>query len=194
MASRYITYDKKSSTLCDPTSACKGIDIRKIPFIFDHVTDDFAKSQQLFDTDATSECLKDKRLVLLGDSTMIELANDLAILLSGLAVDRDALEQYLYRTTHVDENYAHYDLPNHVSEDYYGSHRNMTIHSKKSNTYIRMRYIGHSNLNKGDMGVKSLLEKRYLILFHFHLQVYKCIITYVLLTFNTVFNQSSCVS
>ena len=159
-AAQYITYDKQSSTLCNPQTACKGVDMRQIPFIFDHVTEDFAKTQEFFDTERTSLCLSNKRLVLLGDSTMIEFANDLAILLSGMASDKDALEKYLFRTTRVSAGYAHYDLPNHVSEDYFGNHRNMTIYSKQLNSYIRMRYIGHSNLNKEDMGVKSLLEKR----------------------------------
>lgn len=159
-AALYITYDKQSSTRCNPTSACKGIDIRQIPFILDHVTENFANSQEFYDTEGTSSCLRNKRLVLLGDSTMIEFANDLAILLSGVASDRDALEKYLFRTTRVSAGYAQYDLPNHVSEDYYGNHRNMTIYSKQLNIQIRMRYIGHANLNKEDMGVRSLLEKR----------------------------------
>jgi hypothetical protein len=32
------------------------------------------------------------------------------------------------------------------------------------NTHIRMRYIGHSNLNKEDMGLRTLLEKRYVVI------------------------------
>jgi hypothetical protein len=160
----HITYDKKSSTLCDPKSACEGINITQIPFILDHVSEKFAKTQEFYDTDGTSSCLRNKRLVLLGDSTMIEFANDLAILLSGIASDSEALEKYLFRTTRVSAGYAQYDLPNHVSEVYYGNHRNMTIYSKQLNTHIRMRYIGHSNLNKEDMGLRTLLEKRYVVI------------------------------
>jgi hypothetical protein len=158
---RFIEYNKQSSTNCDPSSACKGIDIRSIPFIFNHVTENFVKTQDFYDTDAVSSCLKNKRIVLLGDSTMIELANDMTILLSGLALDSQSLEKYLYRTTHVDAKYSHYDLPNHVQEFYYGNHRNMTIYSSKTNTHIRSRYIGHYDPRKDDMGVKTLLEKRF---------------------------------
>lgn len=40
---------------------------------------------KLFDTAAARECSQNKRLLLLGDSTMTETAHDLAILLSGIA-------------------------------------------------------------------------------------------------------------
>ena len=156
-----IIYDQFSSTKCNPWSACKGIDIKTIPFILDHVSWRFTNIQHLFDTDSTEKCLRDKRITLLGDSTMIEVANDLAILLSGLASDKATLDKYLYRTTHIDAEYSNFKLKNHVNEDYFGNHRNMTIFNTRTNTYIRSRFIGHYDLGKDDMGIVTLVEERF---------------------------------
>lgn len=155
---QYIRYDPHSKTLCNPAVACKDIDIKTIPFVFDHVSERFINTQKFFDTKLTNKCLKNKRITLLGDSTMIEVANDLAVLMSGLASDHSILEKYLYRTTHVDETYSSYKLMNHVKEDYYGNHRNMSIYSDQTDTYIRSRFIGHYDLSKDDFGILTLIE------------------------------------
>lgn len=158
---RYIRYDSRSKTLCEPESACKGIDIMTIPFIFDHVSERFINTQHLYDTTAVNKCLKNKRLTLLGDTTMTEVANDLAVLMSGLAADKNTLQKFLFRTTHVDQTVADFKLMNHVRESYYGNHRNLTVYSEETNTHIRSRFIGHYDLKKEGYGILTLIEDRF---------------------------------
>ena len=155
---RLLRFDRGSPTLCHPNDACEGIDIKTIPFMIDHVLEKFTNTQGFFDTRKTTNCLKNTRITLLGDSTMIEVANDLAILMSGLGSDSSILEKYLYRTTHVDSAYSNFKLMNHVKEDYFGNHRNMTIYNDELNIFIRSRFIGHYDLQKEDYGVLTLLE------------------------------------
>ena len=157
----YISYDKKTKK-CSPSNVCQGIDIKTIPFIVDHVLDTFVKTQKLFDTVAVGECLKNKRILLLGDSTMIEFANDLSILLSGLASDSKILEKYLYRTSHINGAHSHFDLMHHVTEDYFGNHHNMSISSENNHIHIISRYIGHYDIKKSNLGAMTLLEERYI--------------------------------
>ena len=154
----YIRYDSESKTLCNPVNACKGIDIKTIPFMFDHVSERFTNTQNLYDTTAANKCLKNKRITLLGDTTMTEVANDMAVLMSGIASEKNSLEKFMYRSTHLDQAYSDLKLMNHVKESYYGNHRNMTVYSEETNTYIRSRFIGHYDLKKEGAGVLTLIE------------------------------------
>lgn len=154
----YIRYDSESKTLCNPVNACKGIDIKTIPFMFDHVSERFTNTQNLYDTTAVNKCLKNKRITLLGDTTMTEVANDMAVLMSGIASEKNSLEKFMYRSTHLDQAYSDLKLMNHVRESYYGNHRNMTVYSDETNTHIRSRFIGHYDLKKEGAGVLTLIE------------------------------------
>jgi len=55
---------------------------------------------RIFDSAATRNCLKGKRVVMLGDSTLTETMHDIEILLSGVAADSKQLNDYVFQLTH----------------------------------------------------------------------------------------------
>ena len=53
----------------------------------------------LLDTARAHACLKGMRVVMLGDSTMTETMHDLALLLSGLGSQPEAMAEFLQNAT-----------------------------------------------------------------------------------------------
>lgn len=78
-----INPSKTTRTRCSPTTACDSYDIKTIPYMLEHVRYTFPSTYTMIDYTKIRECLKGKRILLLGDKTMAELFHDLAILLSG---------------------------------------------------------------------------------------------------------------
>ncbi len=110
---------------------------------------------RLFDTAAARACLRGKRLVLLGDSTMAETAHDLAILLSGIATDSGRLHEHVNAATRVPAEAGMQrmqmpalggrggdDLEGPVDITFRSTHRDMEIGLASLNISIVTRYIG----------------------------------------------------
>lgn len=54
---------------------------------------------KLHDTPGAQQCLKGKRVIMLGDSTLTETMHDLVLLLSGLGSQPADMAAYLYNAT-----------------------------------------------------------------------------------------------
>ena len=166
-----INYNKNSRSRCNPSYACNGIDIKTIPYMFGHTLPSFATENRFFDMEKTRNCLKNKRIVLLGDSTMGELFHDLAILLSGIAyspyhpINTDELDKYIIEATRNKGNLEHqiwsYELKNDVAVKFFCCRRNLTI-TAPSNSNIHYRYIGHYDLPQNYLGIRTLTDYRFL--------------------------------
>ena len=167
-----IVHNKHSKTRCSPTFACEDINALDIPYLFEHVSPDFAKDNHggLYDMEKTRKCLKRKRVLLLGDSTMSETFHDLSILLSGAANSLDTkrdshyLDNYIKTvTTHqegLEDETWRYDVRNDVYIMFYCCRRNMTVFAP-DNTEIHFRFTGHYNLKENYGGVGTLLSSHF---------------------------------
>jgi len=97
-------------------AVCGKADVRTIFDFEGHVSASqlvkFGLSNKLRGTKEARECLKGKKLLLLGDSTLGETAHDLAILLSGMARNRQRTEWYLSNATRLSTSVPRtYTLP-----------------------------------------------------------------------------------
>lgn len=63
---------------------CKGTNLSQLVDVDRRVDSSVLGSMPLFDTASARDCLRNKRLVLLGDSVTTEAFHDLALLLLGL--------------------------------------------------------------------------------------------------------------
>jgi hypothetical protein len=118
----------------------------------------FLSGYDWFSSHAARKCLGNKRLVFLGDSTMTEMTDDFAILLSGIGGDRHALDEYVHRSTHVFRNNqapTTLPLPNGTIVTYYNFHRNMTVNQSQDNIFIRHRFMGHYDIFDDNGGVET---------------------------------------
>lgn len=88
------------SSKCAP-DVCNGAALPDIPDFPGGVPAAFVCSLRLglFDTQRTRRCLTSKRLVLLGDSTMVDMAHDLIMLLAGLGGNSSAVDGYCLQGT-----------------------------------------------------------------------------------------------
>ena len=114
---------------------------------------------------AAATRLRGRCLILLGDSSVTETIHDLAILLHGLtSADRD---EYVGRATRM-PSAATEQLPNNRSvlrvksvEAYFEpSHRKMWFRETSSDTVVLHRFIGHMQLDKNGMGLRSLSSEQ----------------------------------
>ena len=97
-------------------------------------------------------CLRDRTVLLLGDSTMTETAHDIAVLLAQLG--HDEAEQYLRNATRSSQPSA-LDLGDAGTASFYPNHRNMTIHIAASNTTLIHRFTGHHNISLNTGGTAT---------------------------------------
>ena len=79
--------------------------MEEIPYIFEHVSTQFPNDYEFYDMAKTRNCLRKRRILLLGDSTMSEFFHDVAILISGSAhtvnsrVNSHFLDDYVREST-----------------------------------------------------------------------------------------------
>ena len=67
-----IMPDTSGNTQCIPSYACEGVNVKEIPYIFEHVDATFVNQRinNLFDSKKTQSCLANKRILVLGDSVL----------------------------------------------------------------------------------------------------------------------------
>ena len=116
----------------------------------------------LWGTDWTRKCFRNRRILFLGDSTMAETLDDLALLLSGIGTNRTKMEEYLFQSSlssHVHPTYKRIDLPRNITVEYYGGRRNLTVTSRELNMDLRFRFTGHHRLFHNFEGILSFFHK-----------------------------------
>ena len=122
----------------------KGIKILTIPYLFGHVDIDFFTENldNIFDQRRTMNCLKNKRILVLGDSVLEEFHIDISILLSGIGSNEKLVNNFIYFAGSKTPRGTFYRLPNKVLLYNHPNRRNITIISEESQTYLRHRFMG----------------------------------------------------
>ena len=115
---------------------------------------------------ATRTCLQQhQNLLFLGDSTMAEVMDDIAILLSGIGRNASTLDSFLLessQTSHVPRlPYKRIDLPKNITVEYFGGRRNMTITSNVLGLNIRFRFIGHYKIFQNFEGILTFFHPEF---------------------------------
>ena len=80
--------------ICEP-DVCKNVDLSTLPDVSGHAPPCIIHNMELYDSQKARQCLADKRVLLLGESTMGELGLDLQLLLSGAGADSPAIVRFL---------------------------------------------------------------------------------------------------
>jgi hypothetical protein len=104
----------------------------------------------VYDTLAARKCLRNKRVLLLGDSTMTETMHDLIIILSGANVSE--AEQYMHMATRSSSLVM---LEDGTTTRMFPNHRNMTSYVPSSNTTLIHRFTGHHDFTQNYGGIDS---------------------------------------
>ncbi len=115
-------------------------------------------------------CLQNKKLLLLGDSTMTELADDLILLLAN--TNRESLESYIYdRCTPGVYTLKSRDSTRTVVERTLPlkAHRHLSAHCDASNTSIRLHYTGHYNIFENRYGIRTFFHPQFTRIFEEYL-------------------------
>ena len=73
----YIQVQKTSKgtvSYCHPDILCKGVDISTVPYLDGHVSTEYVDFiGKVYDTKRTIHCLKNQRILILGDSITSEM-------------------------------------------------------------------------------------------------------------------------
>lgn len=85
---------------CEP-DVCRGARLLDLADAGGEVATSVLCGMELLDAAAARSCLRDKRVLLMGDSTMAETAHDIIILLSGVAANRTLLTDYIIKVRRV---------------------------------------------------------------------------------------------
>ena len=118
----------------------------------------------LFDSTNFRKCVAGKYILLFGDSTMTEFADDLVLLLSGIGNQPKEVDDYAYKSTHVkskNTSPSTFNLNWNVSVEYHNFHRNMTISVPSIDTFIRYRYSGDVDLHQNRGGLHMFSDSRF---------------------------------
>jgi hypothetical protein len=125
----------------------------------------FATENHFFDMVKTRRCLKQRQVLLLGDSTMGELFHDLAIILSGVGRNTTELNNYVNEATenkHDAEHYLwNYTLPEDTLVKFYCCRRNLTVDIPDEGIKLHFRFTGHYNLVGNYGGVYTFLDENF---------------------------------
>ena len=81
-----------------PALVRMGIRVNEIPYLLENVYQNFisARADNLFDSQRTQNCLRNKRVLVLGDSVLEEFVIDLGILLSGVGANEADLDAFVH--------------------------------------------------------------------------------------------------
>lgn len=109
----------------------------------------------------TTQCMKDKYVLLLGDSTIVENLNDMLLLLAGGPKKVDAAKFY-QDVTHVPHNgELRFDTPaGEMINTYTARNRNETVVLKGQNLLMRYRFTGAVKLAGNCEGLSVLLDEK----------------------------------
>ena len=133
-----------------------------------HVHPSFPKEvSALHDMNKALKCMRNKRIVMLGDSSVAEVFHDLALLFSGISSEplKDTMLAYVMKATKREKGGGRetwrYDLPNDVFVEFHGLHRrNMTLYAP-NNVVVRYRFTGHYDPAKNLMGIDTFFDKNF---------------------------------
>lgn len=114
----------------------------------------------------TASCLKDKYVLMLGDSTLLENTHDLIMLLGG-GPKKMPMDKFYKELTKIPkeatlDHPAKHDYPTDrgvLKTEWYARNRNATISLMEDNTLIKFRFIGSENLYGNCDGVSTLLKE-----------------------------------
>jgi len=139
-----------------------GIQIHQVPYLFEHVDVSFFNQNldNIFDQRRTQACLKNKRILVLGDSVLEEFHIDISILLSGIGNNQEELDKFVEIAGAKTPKTPVYILPSQVTLYHHPNRRNITIISEESQTYLRHRFMGHYDIKSNYYGVRSFIEPR----------------------------------
>ena len=152
---------------CEP-HICGGANITQIPDFSGHLPRKIllstimgTQATKLYDSMSTRTCFSGKRLIFFGDSTMEESLHDIAILISGIGGDRDAV------LTYFQDSYTYtpktINLPSQVEVrlqcvNCWHSHRIMEISVKDDPGFLISHfYTGAKLMSKHGGGVDALI-------------------------------------
>jgi len=118
-----------------------------------------AKDTYFWNAKETAQCMKDKYVLFLGDSTLLENLNDLTLLLAGGPSKMPVGQMYLDFAQISAHRYTRYDTPNGVLQRTNAWNRNMTMKMEAINTEVRFRFLGAVNLTDNCKGLKTILTE-----------------------------------
>jgi len=107
----------------------------------------------------TTQCMKDKYILLLGDSTIVENLNDMVLLLAG-GPKKVNPGQFYQDVTHVPHSgVLKYDtLEGEMVNTYTGRNRNQTVSLNGLNLHMKYRFTGAAKLAGNCGGLEVLLQ------------------------------------
>jgi hypothetical protein len=154
-----------------PSQSFEPVDYQTIPYIENVVSPSFLTISNLFDAKKMKQCLKDRYIVLLGDSAMSERIVDMAVTMGSVSTNVSALNELLL-SDEISNTWIrfHHEHPNFNSKNfssyyYYDDvvmafhgwhHRNITLTLTEDRMKIRYRFIGHYDLHGNSLGIRSL--------------------------------------
>ena len=149
---------------CSP-DVCQGSNLLEIAGYNHQIPASLIDSTTVYDTNKTRACLKDKYIVILGDSSMAETTHDIIFLLSRMVVHDDIFNRYLAKCVgHLTPPYDNsnvFNIPNDsifsVELDRRSGHRNLTFTLPDYNIHIRYRANGGNKLADNAHGIPGML-------------------------------------
>jgi hypothetical protein len=149
----------------------RDLDLETIPYTSGIVSSSFTSISNLFDQSKLKQCLKDRYLVFLGDSTVSERILDMAVTLGGVSKNETALDKFVggeevgvawVNGQHHDPkdtsiNSSSYYYYNDVVLAYHAwNHRNMTLTLANDRMKIRYRFTGHYLVHNKFLGIGAI--------------------------------------
>jgi hypothetical protein len=109
----------------------------------------------------TSQCMKDKYILMLGDSTIVENLNDMILLLAGGPKKVNA-DKFYQDVTHQQHNgiLKYNTAAGEMVSTYMSRNRNQSISLPGQNTLIKYRFTGAAKLAANCEGLEVLLQDK----------------------------------
>merc|ERR1719379_1531267 len=109
----------------------------------------------------TSQCMKDKYILMLGDSTIVENLNDMILLLAGGPKKVNA-DKFYQDVTHQQHNgiLKYNTAAGEMVSTYMSRNRNQSIELPGQNTLIKYRFTGAAKLAANCEGLEVLLQDK----------------------------------
>ena len=168
--SSFLVWNAATSK-CTPLSICENINLNQIPDFSGHFpssilcnasVDHPATLSRLYDKAATRSCLQNKKLCVLGDSTLEESIHDIIVLLSGMGVDKSRVHAYYdkmrYATHPIKMTIDDIDM-NLMGSGNSGdrAHRLMEVNIKAINFTLYHHFTGHRLIGANGEGITALI-------------------------------------
>jgi hypothetical protein len=114
---------------------------------------------RFYNSKDTTQCMKKKYILMLGDSTIVENLNDMILLLAG-GPKKVNPDKFYQDVTHVPAHgLLQYDTPSgHMVNTYTARNRNQTVELKDEDLLVKYRFTGAAKLAGNCGGLEVLLE------------------------------------